>query len=419
MPSRRCFTPQGPRPNSQIGTTAPSSLAGEARKRVEMPGSRETSGGTDQIARGGRRPVKAGSRAKDDAAPHFLAGGGEMGALMRRTDWSKTPLGPVGTWSQSLRMMVSFMLANRFPLLLWWGPDYVSIYNDAYRPVLGTKHPWGLGKPVRECWSEIWDVLKPLIDAPFSGGTPTWMEDLALEINRHGFVEETHFTVAYSPVPDDSVPGGIGGVLATVHEITPQVLQERRVAALRDLSARSSDAKTAAEACALAAEAFARHPRDVPFALLYLLDEDGKTARLAGAAGIGCGELACPLVIDLEGGADHTSTWPLAAVTWTEEPLVVDNLSDRFPSVPPGPWADPPRSALVVPIPSNTKHRLAGLLVLGLSARLEFDTFYRSFYELATAQVATAIAVARAYEEERRRAEALAELDRAKTAFFS
>ena len=123
-------------------------------------------------------------------AVEFLAGGGEMGALMRATDWTRTPLGPVGRWSPSLRMMVTFLLANRFPLLLWWGPEYVSIYNDAYRPILGAKHPRAMGQPVRECWSEIWHVLRPLIDTPFSGGPATWMEDLELEINRHGFVEE-------------------------------------------------------------------------------------------------------------------------------------------------------------------------------------------------------------------------------------
>jgi hypothetical protein len=142
-------------------------------------------------------------------APNFLAGGGEMGALMRATDWARTPIGPIESWSPTLRMMVSFLLANRFPLLLWWGPNYVSIYNDAYRPILGAKHPRAMGQPVRECWSEIWHVLKPLIDTPFSGGPATWMEDLALEINRHGFIEETHFTVAYSPVPDERTPRGI------------------------------------------------------------------------------------------------------------------------------------------------------------------------------------------------------------------
>jgi hypothetical protein len=155
-----------------------------------------------------------------EGAFDFLVGGGEMGALIRATDWSKTALGPVEGWSQSLRMTVSFLLANRFPLLLWWGSDYISIYNDAYRPILGTKHPKSMGQPVSECWSEIWHIPKPLIDTPFSGGPATWMEDIELEINRHGFVEETHFTIAYSPVLDERAPRGIGGVLATVHEIT-------------------------------------------------------------------------------------------------------------------------------------------------------------------------------------------------------
>jgi hypothetical protein len=119
----------------------------------------------------------------------FLAGGGEMGALIRSHDWTNSLLGAPETWSPALRMMVGFMLANRFPLLLWWGPQYVSLYNDAYRPILGTKHPWALGQPVSECWKEIWHILQPLIDTPFHGGPATWMEDISLEINRYGFVE--------------------------------------------------------------------------------------------------------------------------------------------------------------------------------------------------------------------------------------
>ncbi len=177
-------------------------------------------------------PQAAPVRESTGRAAGFLAGGGFMGDLIRAKDWSATPLGPLETWSPALRMMVSFLLANRFPLLLWWGPQYVSIYNDAYRPVLGNKHPNALGQPVSECWSEIWHVLQPLIDSPFHGGPATWMEDLTLEINRHGFVEETHFTVAYSPVPDETVASGIGGVLATVHEITGKVVGERRIRVL-------------------------------------------------------------------------------------------------------------------------------------------------------------------------------------------
>ena len=117
----------------------------------------------------------------DTLAPTDLTrifpGDGEMAALVRDMDWSQTPLGPIETWSQSLRTMVRTLLANRFPLLLWWGPEYVSIYNDAYRPVLGTKHPWALGRPVSECWNEIWHILQPLIDTPYKGGPATWDDD--------------------------------------------------------------------------------------------------------------------------------------------------------------------------------------------------------------------------------------------------
>ncbi len=232
----------------------------------------------------------------------IFPGESEMARLMRAFDWAQTPLGPAQEWSVSLRSMVSFLLANRFPLLLWWGPEFLQLYNDAYRPVLGAKHPQYLGRSVRECWSEIWDVIGPLIETPFNGGPATWMEDIQLEVNRHGFFEETHFTIAYSPVPDEAAPNGIGGVLATVHEISEKVVGERRVLALRDLGARSAEAKTAEEACQIAAETLGHYPKDVPFALLYLLDADGKRARLAATAGVEEIALLGPTVIDLSAG---------------------------------------------------------------------------------------------------------------------
>ena len=140
-----------------------------------------------------------------------LIAGSDMSERIRSFDWSKTPLGSIISWSPALLTMVRIMLANRFPLLLWWGAQYISIYNDAYIPILGEKHPWALGRPVIECWNEIWHILQPLIDTPFKGGPATWDDDIFLEINRYGFVEETHFTIAYSPVPDETTPSGIGG----------------------------------------------------------------------------------------------------------------------------------------------------------------------------------------------------------------
>jgi signal transduction histidine kinase/DNA-binding response OmpR family regulator len=352
-----------------------------------------------------------------EESSEWLAGAGEMAERIRRCDWSQTLLGPSARWSPALRTTVGLMVANRFPMLLWWGPDYISIYNDAYIPILGLKHPKALGLPVRECWSEIWDILKPLIDTPFNGGPSTWIEDFELHIRRSGFTEETHFTVAYSPVPDATTASGIGGVIATVHEISQNVVAERRVTILRDLGTQAAE-NTAEETCRVAAQALACHRKDVPFALLYLIDPDGEHARLAGAAGIEPGQAASPSVVTLD-PADTGKAWPLAAAFHSQALVEVTDLASRFDVVPPGPWTEPPHTAVVVPLRSNKANELFGLLVGGVSARLKLDEQYRSFYELAASQIAAAIAKARAYEEERKRAEALAEIDRSKTAFFS
>jgi PAS domain S-box-containing protein len=340
-----------------------------------------------------------------------------MGALMRAVDWSTTPLGPPGQWSASLRMMVSFLLANRFPLLLWWGPQYIQIYNDAYRPILGTKHPLALGQPVSTCWSEIWDVLEPLIDTPFQGGAATWMEDIELEVHRHGFTEESHFTIAYSPVPDETAARGIGGVLATVHEITEQVIGQRRLGILSELGARVAEAKTTDGSCAVAAETLIEHPKDVPFVLMYLLEPDNTRLRRVCEFGISAAS-AGPAEVALD-SPEASAPWPLARTVDTRSPQIVQALSDVLPELPPGPWADPPNRAVALPIRSSVSDRPAGVLIVGVSARIALDTKYLMFLDLVSSQVATAIANARAYEAEHSRAAALAEIDRAKTAFFS
>jgi signal transduction histidine kinase len=347
----------------------------------------------------------------------------KMVRLIAEKDWSQTPVGAAENWSPALRTIVSMLLANRFPLLLWWGPDYIQFYNDAYRPIPGAKHPNSLGQPARECWPEIWHILKPLIDTPFHGGPPTWIEDFELEPHRSEFPEETHFTVAYSPVPDDTAPSGIGGVLATVHEITTKVIGERRLSLLRELATRATQGRTAEEACSIAAEIFSQYPKDLPFSILYLMDNEHKHARLVGFAGVPSKEAAAhpasPSSIDLS--QDLADPWsPFANLAVRQNSIaLVDNLHSRLNDVPPGPWSDPPRMAIIVPIPAAKSGHVRGFLISGISARLEFDENYRTFFQLIAAQIATAISNAEAYEEERRRAEALAKIDRAKTTFFS
>lgn len=145
---------------------------------------------------------------------HVLAGGGEMGQFMREQDWAATPLGPVSSWPQSLRTAVSICLASHFPMLIWWGPEFVKLYNDAYRPMLGTKHPQALGQRGKDCWPEIWDIIGPMLEGVLARGEATWSENQLLPLERNGYTEECYFTFSYSPIRVES--GGIGGVFTAV-----------------------------------------------------------------------------------------------------------------------------------------------------------------------------------------------------------
>ena len=183
----------------------------------------------------------------------FLAAGGEMGERMRRLDWANTPLGPVDDWPQSLRVCVSMMLASKAQIILFWGPEFVSVYNDGYIPVFGAKHPQMLGQPGRVAWSEIWDnMLRPLLVGVVETGNAFQARDLEFVLERFGFVESTYFDVSYDPVRVES--GEIGGVYCIVTETTGRVVGEQRLKLLWDL-AQITSARTPMEACVRAMEA--------------------------------------------------------------------------------------------------------------------------------------------------------------------
>src|ERR1700744_5462635 len=214
----------------------------------------------------------------------ILLGGGEVGALMRAIDWSDTPLGPVSAWPQSLRTAVSICLHSRFELFIWWGPELVMIYNDAYRQTLQSKHPWALGKPGRVVWSEIWPVIGPMLENVMTSGEATWSDDLLLFVERHGYPEETYHTFSYSPILDES--GRVGGVFTAVTQTTEKVIGERRLLTLRDVAARSADATSESEAWNIVADVLRDNPYDVPFAALYRINEDGNSAEAAALSGV-------------------------------------------------------------------------------------------------------------------------------------
>jgi len=217
------------------------------------------------------------------SARDCLSGGGTMGALMRAFDWSATPLGSVETWPQSLRTAVSIMLESRFAMVVAWGPEFRFFYNDRYRPVLGTKHPASLGAPGAEIFPEVWPVVGPEFER-VRRGEAFAIDDWLLPLDRNGYLENCWFTLSYSPIRDET--GGVGGVLAVVAETTGRVEGERRLATLRDLARRASDATTPEQACMNAGQVFESNPIDVPFALVYLLDPEGTAARRVCGVGI-------------------------------------------------------------------------------------------------------------------------------------
>ena len=343
----------------------------------------------------------------------IFAGGGEMGELIRRKDWSNTPLGPVENWSQSLRAIVSIMLASRFAQSIFWGEDYIQLYNDAVIPIYGATHPKALGQPARETWAEIWhDQVKPVFESVRTTGEAFFAADQLFHPARFGYLEETYFTLCYSPVRDDT--GKVSGMLCTSTETTGQVIGQRRLSMLRELATAGNRAKTCTSACLAAADVI--DPYDIPFALFYRVNEQGNLAERVALSGLSTDSAAAPREIDL---TDRSASWSLGDVLRSREPLLITDVVDRFGSLSVEPWGESPHSAFILPILSSNKEQVECLLVAGISPRLEFNAEYRSFLELVAQQVESSIATARSYEQERQRAEALAELDRAKTTFFS
>ncbi|MBN8898198.1 MAG: PAS domain-containing protein, partial [Rhodospirillales bacterium] len=345
-------------------------------------------------------------------------GDGVMAAAIRAHDWSRSRLGPPETWPRALHTVLRIMLGSRYAMWLAWGPDLTFFCNDAYRPTLGTKQAWALGAPANRVWAEIWPDIGPRIAHVLRTGEATWDEGLLLFLERSGYPEETYHTFSYSPAPDDE--GGVGGMLCVVAEETERVIGARRVGTLRDMAAALAGARGEEEVCRALVQGLGTNARDLPFTLTYLLDpaaEQGHgVARLAAVTGLAADHpLAAPR-LDLDAAEP---LWPLRFGVDLQELPLAPILARCGGPAPTGAWDRPPVRAVLVPIVAQGETRPAGFLIAGENPFRPLDDAYGGFLRLAVAQVAAGLSAAWAFEEERRRAEALAELDRAKTAFFS
>jgi signal transduction histidine kinase/CheY-like chemotaxis protein len=344
------------------------------------------------------------SASSDGAVPERLRTaferGGEMGRRMLEMDWSGTPLGPPHEWPDELRDRVATMLASRAQIVMFFGPDHCALYNDAYIPTMGSKHPDHLGRPGREMWAEAWNVLAELFSGVVASDRAYWASDRLFMLHRYGFLEETYFDISYDPIR--MADGTVGGVFCIVSETTGRVLGERRVRTLSALGSRLADSLDQAALGDRVAAVLGDNRADVPFAALYLDSGAGTGLTLAGSSGAaeGIRELS----------ADSRAVVTEVVRTGRAGRLPVRAVCDP----PPDAAAD---EALVLPVGVGTGN--VGVLVIGVSRFLAVDREYSDFVELAVAQISRAVANLRAYEEERRRAAELAALDAAKTNFFS
>ena len=335
----------------------------------------------------------------------------ETGRIMRSLDWSRTHLGPVNAWPQSLRTSVSICLNSAFAILVWWGPELVMLYNDAYIPVIANKHPNAMGCPGKAVFPEIWDTIGPMLESVLQQGKGVRADDLLLFLERNGYPEECYFTFSYSAILDEQ--GEVAGIFTPALETTERVIGERRLRTLSQLTELGTDQNSDAMQTAVSVMTILdQNPFDLPFAALYLFEDDGSSAKRYASAG-GINEQLAPAFVD-------------ANAVW---PPIADVLSSRaafrttFPSSgemqPLDPWGTLVTDCSIVPSSAAGGTRPRGFMVIGTNPRKRVNSAYQSFLELIVNNIFGLIAKAEAFEMEKRRAEALVEIDRAKTLFFS
>ena len=340
----------------------------------------------------------------------LFPGDDESAVLARATAWGRTSLGDPADWSPELCSAVRTVMPSRIPMLLWWGSDLVQIYNEAYRPLLGSKHPGAMGQPAAECWAEVWDDLVPKVARVLEAGEATFDQDLLLFVDRHGYLEETYWTFSYSPVR--SADGDVVGVFVATTDVTVARVESRRLDTIRDLAVLSSaNFASPAEALARVCDILATNRWAVPFAAIYLADPSGQLV-VQSAYGAPVPTAALPDRVAVR------SSHPIANVIRTSEPTLMTYRAEEL-RADPGPLGpQPPTAAYLMPLRGTDRDHDV-VLVLGLNPYRQVDERYTTFVTLVTRQLTALLADVRVTAAERARATALAQLDRDKSAFFA
>jgi PAS domain S-box-containing protein len=309
-------------------------------------------------------------------------GSSDMSRLMRQHDWSSHVLGPPQGWPEGLKIPLRMLLTSRFEMWLGWGDELNFFYNDAYIPTLGIKHPTMLGRPFREVWAEVYDDVADQVSRVRQGES-TWNDALLLLLERHGYPEETYHSFSYSPLYGNS--GAVDGMLCIVSEVTERVITERRLNTLRTLGMELVGTSTRDEVCRAVSRILGVNRHDFPFSLLFLGEEDDKTA-------IACSEDATELI---------RQDWPVGCAG--DGPSLIE--LPKTTACPVGAWAIAPRDALVIAIPGADGETPVGHLVLGLNPHRRRDEDVGDLARMLAGQISGALANVAALDSERQRAD--------------
>ena len=296
----------------------------------------------------------------------FLTGGGEMGERIRTFDWASSAQGPVENWPSALLSTLGICLSARFPMAIYWGQEGYLLYNDAWLPILGNKHPWALGRAAQEVWPEIWDTINPLFETVRRTGEGTWRGDELLPMQRFGYTEECYFDYTFNPITGQS--GKVEGILNIVQETTFRVLNERRNLLLSRLAANSGLAKTEKSAGELAISSIASDPADLPFALLYVAESHGKNAQLIAATGVAPENLA-RLADDPFVGHFAGQDWPTDPEHPDGKSVMIEGITQKFGQLPTSHWPEQAEKALVFPVGAAGPAGRPAILIMGVSPR--------------------------------------------------
>ncbi|KRD23466.1 SpoIIE family protein phosphatase [Streptomyces sp. Root264] len=347
------------------------------------------------------------------AAARMFAEAGAFGELLAGIDWAATPLGPSESWPGPLVDTLRLMLTSEHGMALYWGAEFVTLYNLGAAPIPGAKHPWALGKPYKEVFPEVWAPVSSHFHYVTDTRKPLLIPDEPLIMERHGFLEQCYFDSSFQPVLLND--GTAGGVLQILTETTGRVLGERRLRLLSETGARTAGLPTPDEVARVVAEVLGSYPEEIPFLGLYLASGPGMLRSAASAglrpapeavslSAVDGSKIATRLAQVVADGAP--ATLPAAALTG-------GNTAGQHAAA----SRLPVEHALALPL--ECAGRVGGVLVVGVNPCYPPAGAYRDFLEVLAAAVAGALTAALAHDEQRRRAEALTELDRAKTTFFA